>query len=603
MGKDDFCGPDFQGDGQPSGAEMMERPDVKRMVGEELGEKASRNVKMAAFKVAAIYALAAGLWIQFSDRLLLWYVEDPDELTRLQTAKGWFFVFTTALLLAWLIRRTILEAYRERALFDEVISHIPLYVFWKDRVGRYLGCNQRFASVAGVGRRENIVGKTDYDLAWRREEVESRRRFDRVVMEKRLPLLDVEETQLQPDGKEAVFLTSRVPLAAESGEVTGVLAICADITQRKRAEEELRESRDRAQAILLAALDAIVEIDEKGIVTGWNPQAEEMFGWPVEEAVGKRLSETIIPPRLREAHEKGLRHFLQTGAGPILNRRIEVVARHRDGHEFPVQLAVTPIRRRGTYTFTAFIEDISERKKAEAALRESDRMKTAFVTTVAHEFRAPLASIQGFSQLLLTREDLTPERRQEFLDAIYQKAVGLAKIVADILEIARIEAGEGLSFNLAPCTVKDIFRQAKPFLENWSTRHRLDVSLAEEETLLNVDRGKMGQVLENIVSNAIKYSPEGSLVRIRGDLVPEGYRISVADQGIGMTAEQAAKVFEKFYRADAHTAAGGVGLGMSMVRHIVEAFGGTIRVESAPGRGTTVTFTLPVSRSTDQPAS
>jgi PAS domain S-box-containing protein len=502
-----------------------------------LGEKISRKAKKAAFKVAAIYAFAAGMWIQFSDRLLLWYFDDPASLTRMQTAKGWFFVFATALLLAWLIRHTTRDAYREKALFDEVISNIPIYVFWKDREGRYLGCNQRFASVAGVGRSENIVGKTDYDLTWRREEVESRRRYERAVMEKRAPLLDVEETQLQPDGKEAVFLTSRLPLANESGEVTGVLAICADITQRKRAEKELRESRDRAQAILRASLDAIVEMDEKGIITGWNPQAEEMFGWPVEEAVGKRLSETIIPPPMREAHEKGLKHFLQTGEGPILNRRIEVMARRRDGHEFPVQLAVTPVQLRGTHTFTAFIEDISERRKAEEALRESDRMKTEFVTAVAQEFRAPLTTTQEFCQLLMSREDLSPAEQREFVGSICQRSVGLAKIVADILDIAHIEAGHDLSLELTPCTVKEIFSQAKPFLETWDTRHRLDIAVAEEGTLLNVDKGKMGQVLENIISNAIKYSPEGSLVRIRGDLVSQGYRISVADEGIGMTEE------------------------------------------------------------------
>lgn len=565
------------------------------------GEKISNNARKAAFKVAVIYALGAGLWIQFSDRLLLWYVDDPVRLTRLQTVKGWFFVFTTALLLAWLIRQTTREVYHERALFDRVISHIPIYVFWKDGEGRYLGCNQRFASVAGVGKRENIVGKTDYDLAWRREEMESRRRCDRLVMEKGAPLLDVEETKLQSDGREAVFLTSRVPLTDESGEVTGVLNICTDITQRKREETELRESLGRAQAILLATLDAVVEIDEKGIITGWNPKAEEMFGWPAGVAVGKRFSETVIPPRLRESHEKGLQHFLKTGEGSILNRRIEVMARHRNGYEFPIQLAVTPIRLRGTYTFTAFIEDISERRKVEEVLRQSDRMKTEFVTTVAHALRTPLTSIEGFSRLLLTREDISAEQRQELLKDIHQRSVGLAQIVANILDIARIEAGHALSLDLTPCTVKEIFSQAKPFLETWSSRHRLEVALAEEETLLNVDKGKLGQVLENIISNAIKYSPEGSLVRVRGELVPEGYRISVADQGIGMTEEEAARVFEKFYRADAsHTTVGGVGLGMSIVKHIVKAFGGEIRVESAPGKGTTVTFTLPGSRTTEQ---
>jgi signal transduction histidine kinase len=221
-------------------------------------------------------------------------------------------------------------------------------------------------------------------------------------------------------------------------------------------------------------------------------------------------------------------------------------------------------------------------------------MKTEFVTTAAHEFRTPLTSIQGFSELLLTREDISPDQRKEFLNYIYQRSVALVKIVADLLDIARIEAGLGLSLELKPCTIKEIFGQVKPILETRAARHRLEITLAGEETLLNVDREKMGQVLEIIISNALKYSPEGRPVRVRGDMDGEGYRISVSDRGIGMTPEQIARVFDKFYRADAsHTAVEGVGLGMSIVKHIVEAFGGNIRVESELGKGTMVSVILP----------
>lgn len=705
------------------GEGKVQEPERELKRRKAFGERIPRKARKASFRVAAIYAVAAATWIQFSDRILLWYFDDPALLTRMQTAKGWFFVLATSILLAWLIRRTTRETYRESELLDEIISHIPIYVFWKNREGKYLGCNQRFASVAGVGRKENIAGKTDYDLAWRREEAEPIRSNDRLVMERRKALLDVEETQLQADGKEAIFLTSRVPLEDDDGNVTGVLGICMDITQRKREEEEIRESRDRAEAILRAALDAIIEIDEKGLIIGWNPRAEEIFGWSAAEAVGRRLSETVIPIRFRQAHERGLQHFLKTKEGPILNRRIEIAALHRDGHEFPVELAVTPIRRRGTYTFTAFIEeiaerkkgekalresqkrfrdlvetindwvwevdgkgvytyaspkvrdllgyepeevigktpfdlmpeaeaervskifreivkkreafsslenanrhkdghlvvletsgvpffdedqnllgyrgvdrDITERKKAEDALRESDRMKTEFVTTAAHEFRTPLTAIQGFAQLLLTREDITDEQRKEFLSYIHGRSVALSRVVADLLDIARIEAGQSLSLERKPCAIREIFALLKPFLETKASRHRLEVVMSAEETLLNIDPLKMEQVLENIISNAFKYSPEGSLVRISGGLDrEEGYRIVIEDQGIGMKPEQMEKIFDKFYRADAsHTAIEGVGLGMSMVKHIVHAFGGNIQVESEPGKGTTVILTLPV---------
>jgi PAS domain S-box-containing protein len=137
----------------------------------------------------------------------------------------------------------------------------------------------------------------------------------------------------------------------------------------EQAEGALRESRNREQTIITSALDAVVEIDDSGTIVTWNPKAEEIFGWTAEEAVGLRPSETIIPTQYREDHEKGLKHFLATGDGPILNRRIELTALHRDGHEFPVELTVIPIRSGSGFTFTAFLRDISERKRAEEKFR------------------------------------------------------------------------------------------------------------------------------------------------------------------------------------------------------------------------------------------
>jgi PAS domain S-box-containing protein len=320
------------------------------------------NPDRAAWRLAGIYLAVAGAWILFSDRLLLWLVRDPARLTGLQTAKGWFFVGCTALLLAWLVRRNLRresEHLRQAsALLESVIAHIPLYVFWKDRAGVYLGCNQRFAAVAGVGRPQNIAGKTDADLAWRPKEAAAILESERAIIATGKPLLDFEESQILADGREAVLLTRKVPLCDAAGSVIGVLGICADITLRKRAEEELLQSRDRAQAIIDAALDAVVEIDEAGRIISWNPSAAATFGWPAAEAVGRRLSETIIPPRYRQAHEQGLRNFLASGEGKILNRRIELPALHRDGHEFPVELTVTPIHLGERYTFTGFLRDM-----------------------------------------------------------------------------------------------------------------------------------------------------------------------------------------------------------------------------------------------------
>ncbi len=143
------------------------------------------------------------------------------------------------------------------------------------------------------------------------------------------------------------------------------LALAAGVSEQRRAEAARTREAANTRAILDMALDAVIGMDEHGVITNWNPRAEVIFGWTAGEAVGKKLSEVVIPPQYREAHIRGLRHFLATGQGPVLNRRIEITALRRDGTEFPVELSILPLKVGASYWFNAFIADITERKRAE----------------------------------------------------------------------------------------------------------------------------------------------------------------------------------------------------------------------------------------------
>ena len=145
------------------------------------------------------------------------------------------------------------------------------------------------------------------------------------------------------------------------------------MTSRKHAEEVLRESEERNRAVLDTANEAFIAMDAEGRITDWNHQAEVTFGWSRVEAIGRLLAETIIPPQHREAHRRGLQHFLATGQGPVLDKRFEITALRRDGHEFPVELTIAPIRVGPTYIFNSFLHDITARKQAQEALQESDQ--------------------------------------------------------------------------------------------------------------------------------------------------------------------------------------------------------------------------------------
>ena len=185
------------------------------------------------------------------------------------------------------------------------------------------------------------------------------------------------------DGEYRWAIDAARPRFSEQGAFLGYIGSVLDITERKQIEESLRESEARTRTILDTALDAIIIINREGRIIGWNPQASVIFGYAVGEVSGRLLSDTIIPQRDREAHARGLRRLLETGVGPILNQRIEVSALHKDGHEFPVELTVSAMQLDGQPVFSAFLRDITARKLAEEALRESETFNRSILESSA----------------------------------------------------------------------------------------------------------------------------------------------------------------------------------------------------------------------------
>ena len=182
-----------------------------------------------------------------------------------------------------------------------------------------------------------------------------------------------------------------------------------------------------------------------------------------------------------------------------------------------------------------------------------------------------------------------------FLGIIFPKAESLCTIVDDLLDVSRIESGSPIPLKREPCDPGGIIRKEVDNFRIHAPQNRFELSLSENPGVdIWVDRHKIVQVLENLISNAVKYSSDKGGIRVTGAMTESGYRLTVADTGIGMTPEQVERVFDKFYRADyRNTAIGGLGLGMNIVRQIIEGHGGDIRVDSEPGRGTVVTVDLP----------
>jgi signal transduction histidine kinase len=224
---------------------------------------------------------------------------------------------------------------------------------------------------------------------------------------------------------------------------------------------------------------------------------------------------------------------------------------------------------------------------------EVDRIKSEFLSMAAHELRTPMTSIYGFTELMLLRP-LTPERQREALQKIHRQSEAMIGILNELLDLSRLEARRGQDFRFESLPAQAVVQEAVQDFSPPESREPPLLELAEAALPVHVDRGKLQQVMRNLLSNAYKYSPQGGRVwvRLRAE-EDEQVLIEVQDQGIGMSAEELAHVSERFYRADKSGSIPGTGLGMSIVKEILELMSGSLRLSSAPGQGTTVQVRLP----------
>ncbi len=248
-------------------------------------------------------------------------------------------------------------------------------------------------------------------------------------------------------------------------------------------------------------------------------------------------------------------------------------------------------------------QEVLRRKEAEESLREMDRMKNDFISSAAHELNTPLASILGYAELIqLFGDAFSSEKKAGFIGDIIENAENLTRITDDLLDIARFEIGRGVQLKITPNSPEALISKVVRRFEDQNEPRNFQLKfLTGVDSRIDFDPLRIRQVLENILSNAIKYSPADSTITISTQWDDAGVLIVVSDHGIGMSARELAKVFDKFFRADfSNHAVRGLGLGMSIVKQIVEQHGGTIQVLSQSGEGTTVEVFLPRSPAQDQ---
>lgn len=373
---------------------------------------------------------------------------------------------------------------------------------------------------------------------------------------------------------------------AELKEINTRLAGRAE--ERRVAQAALAEREGRTRAIVDTVLDGIITIDESGDIETFNPAACRTFGYQANEVIGRNVK-ILMPEPYRAEHDGYLQNYLTTGDPKVIGIGREVVGRRSDGSTFPMELAVAPMKVAGRTMFTGVVRDISERKRIE-------NMKNEFVSTVSHELRTPLTSIKGALGLLRgsVLAEL-PENAARMVEIAYQNSDRLVRLINDILDIEKIEAGM-TKYDFAPVAVGELLAEAVNANKGFADEYGVSLVLHDDTAAAKVsaDHDRMMQVVTNLLSNAIKFSPDAGEVALSAREEGGRIRISVVDSGPGIPEEFRESIFSKFAQADSSDTRekGGTGLGLAISKAIVEQHGGTIGFDTECGKGTTFHFEL-----------
>ncbi|HET9029153.1 MAG TPA: PAS domain S-box protein [Candidatus Aquilonibacter sp.] len=373
----------------------------------------------------------------------------------------------------------------------------------------------------------------------------------------------------------------------------------ADIVIPGNAESTFR-------ALLDAAPDAIIIVDEKGCIVLVNAQAERLFGYTREELLSASV-ETLVPARYARAHDEHRDEYMHDPRTRPMGVGMELYAARKDGTEFPVEISLSPLpTAQGTLVVSA-IRDISHRKRIEQQLREknyelehANEAKDRFLASMSHELRTPLNAIIGFTGTLLMKlpGPLNAEQEQQ-LKTVQASARHLLSLINDILDLAKIESGKlELHFEtiLVRDMIDDVIKTLLPLAQQKGLA--LHVELPEEQMPVHADRRALHQILINLTSNAIKYTDEGE-VRFSLRPVHEGgvrqIEVDVTDSGIGIKPEDKEKLFHAFSQVDPSSTRRfeGAGLGLYLSAKLARLLGGQITFTSEFGLGSTFTFRMP----------
>jgi PAS domain S-box-containing protein len=478
---------------------------------------------------------------------------------------------------------------RLRLLVENVTDYA---IFMLDPSGKVISWNAGAERFKGY-KADEIIGKhfsvfyprEALDAAWPAQELERATELGR---------FEDEGWRIRKDGTRFWANVVITALRDRKGVLHGFSKITRDLTERREAQEELRRSEERFRLMLEGIEDyAIIMLDPKGCVTSWNAGAQRINGYTADEIIGHSIE------RFYSAEDVAAGRPADELRNAALHRRVEDLGWRvrKDGTRYWADVIVTALhdsdgRLRG---FAKVTRDLSDRKRMET-LEEQGRHLTEFLAMLAHELRNPLAPIRNALGIVAMNKELPPQ--VAWSHEVIERQVGhLTRLVDDLLDVSRITRGklrmrnEPMDINAA---VQRAIESSRPLVD--ARKHRLEIRLGQEPLLVHGDLTRLTQVVLNVVNNAAKYTPEGGVIEIVSGVVEDDVEVRVRDNGVGIPPALLEQVFDLFAQGERtiDRSEGGLGIGLTLARRIVDLHGGTITAKSeGPGRGAEFVLRMP----------
>jgi len=506
---------------------------------------------------------------------------------------------------------------------EMALGSIAEAIVWTDREGKIQWCNKSFDLLIGkphitiLGQSlEKILLLERNGLAVSGEDspfwtLAQKRLFSTSIFEYHTtsgPIyLEVSGNSAQTGASEDIYiftLRDVTDLTKSQGELKEAKELLEFRVEERTGQ--LLEISDRYKNILIEAVDAIITINQNGLIESFNPSAERIFGYIAQEVLGKNIT-YIMPSPHKEMHDKYLDNYIQTGIKKIIGIGREVTGVHRNGKKIPLYLAVSEVKTNGKSIFTGILRDISQQKKAEKALQLSkdgaeaaNRAKSSFLANMSHEIRTPMNAVLGFSEILSTL--VTDRVQRQYLGSIRTAGKSLLTIINDILDLSKVEAGK-LDIHLELFNLRALFNEIKVIFQTEAEKKGLEIILDVDPKTppnLMLDEIRLRQILINLVGNAIKFTHKGYIkLSARIDNDNKGgifdLSISVEDTGTGIRQSNQKMIFEAFQQqeVDAKNVTGGTGLGLTITKRLVEMMKGKVTLKSQVNKGSLFTVNFP----------